>query len=199
MFATAPETAFGPASFLERGVARALKSKTGKMPHRTVCDCPRDGIFPALFLQWGVARTPRLRASMHTEDLLERMHTRVRASVPARAGGDVSSRARLERRCQRAARGHASRATSARGRASRAATSARAAMSASIRKRQHASRQRMRGRAHARMQACPHAPAAKKKRNHSSRETEGLPTSCSSSGVAAAPLLVLSSPRLAHR
>ena len=197
MFATAPETAFCPALFLERGVARALKHKTGKMPHRNVRDCPRDGIFPALFLVWGVACTPRLRASMHTEDLLERMRTRVRASVPARAGGDVSSRARLERRCQRAARGHASRATSARGRASRAATSARAAMSASIRKRQHASRQRMRGRAHARMQACPHAPAAKK-RNHSSRETEGLPTSCSSSGVAAAALLVLSFPRLAH-
>ena len=123
MFATAPETAFGPASFLERGVARALKSKTGKMPHRTVCDCPRDGIFPALFLQWGVARTPRLRASMHTEDLLERMHTRVRASVPARAGGDVSSRARLEgtprgrrrqleRQLEGTPRGHASRAAS---------------------------------------------------------------------------------------
>ena len=126
-----------------------------------------------------------------------------RAATSARAAArGHASRARLEggeRRCQRAARGHASRATSARGRASRAATSARAAMSASIRKRQHASRQRMRGRAHARMQACPHAPAAKKKRNHSSRETEGLPTSCSSSGVAAAPLLVLSSPRLAHR
>ena len=161
MFATAPETAFCPALFLERGVARALKHKTGKMPHRNVRDCPRDGIFPALFLEWGVACTPRLRASMHTEDLLERMRTRVRASVPARAGGDVSSRARLE-----------GGDVSSSGDVSE----------------------------HTETPACQpaaHAPAAKK-RNHSSRETEGLPTSCSSSGVAAAALLVLSFPRLAH-